>query len=57
MRFCRRVRRGLPFAPHAPLCIIRNEEVLMVVPGEKKLMLKVMWDALKKVIDRFLRRL
>ena len=26
MRVCTRVRRGLPFAPHAPLCIIRNEE-------------------------------
>jgi len=27
MRVCIRVRRGLPFAPHAPLCIIRNAEV------------------------------
>lgn len=29
----------------------------MVVPGEKKLILKVLWEALKRVIDRFLRRL
>jgi hypothetical protein len=29
---------------------------VMVVPGEKKLMLKVLWEALKRVIDRFLRR-
>ena len=28
----------------------------MVVPGEKKLMLKVMWEALKRLIDRFLRK-
>jgi len=32
-------------------------EVLMVVPGEKKLMLKVLWEALKRLIDRFLRGL
>ena len=29
----------------------------MLVPGEKKLMLKVMWEALKRLIDRFLRGL
>ncbi len=29
----------------------------MLVPGEKKLMLKVMWEALKRLIDRFLRKL
>jgi hypothetical protein len=28
----------------------------MVVPGEKKLMLKVMWEALKRLIDGVLRR-
>ena len=28
----------------------------MVVQGEKQLMLKVMWEALKKVIRRVLRR-
>lgn len=29
---------------------------VMVVPGEKKLMLKVLWEALKRLIDRFLRK-
>lgn len=58
MLVCTRVRRGLPSAPHAPLCIIRSEEVaIMLVPGDKKLMLKVLWEALKKVIDRFLRKI
>jgi len=30
---------------------------VMLVPGGKKLMLKVLWETLKKVIDRVLRRL
>jgi hypothetical protein len=29
---------------------------MMVVEGEKKLMLKVIWEALKKLIRRVLRR-
>jgi hypothetical protein len=30
---------------------------VMLVPGEKKLMLKVMWEALRRFVDRILRRL
>jgi len=38
------------------LFVMRRLKV-MVVRGERKLMLKVMWDALKKLIDGFFRRL
>ncbi len=57
MRFCSRVRRGLPWRRMLPSVLFEMGRLkVMVVPGEKKLMLKVLWEALKRVIDRFLRR-
>ena len=46
------LRRMLP----SVLFVIRRL-ITMVVPGEKKLMLKVLCEALKRLIDRFLRKL
>ena len=49
--------RGHPFAACSPLFFIsRKGERIMLVQGEKQLMMKVMWEALKKVIRRVLRR-
>ena len=41
-----------------PLCffIKRRGELIMVVQGEKQLILKVVWEALKKLMRRVLRR-
>jgi len=57
MRVCTKGSKGTPFCTAcSPLYYFDGEEMVMVVRGEKKLMLKVLWEALKRVIDRFLRR-
>lgn len=58
MRVCTRVRRGLPLRRMLPSVLsVRRRLKVMVIQGEKKLMLKVLLETLKRLIDRFLRKL
>jgi hypothetical protein len=62
-RVCMRVStkgsKGTPFCTAcSPLFFYQMKgDLAMVVQGEKQLMLKLMWDALKKLIRRILQRL
>jgi len=59
MRVCTKGSKGTTLgAVCSPLFFLSKKkgELVMVVQGEKQLMLKLVWAALKKLIRRLLRR-